>query len=131
MTEIAFSNCHRIAKTTLGLIKISSRFRHVMPVLSRSLHFCTMQLNQELLNKYNVPVPRYTSYATVPFWNEGIEVLRWKQNFKKEFQLKNFREGISLYILLPFCESLCTYCGCHKKITTNHSVEKRIHRRFA
>jgi coproporphyrinogen III oxidase-like Fe-S oxidoreductase len=32
--------------------------------------------------------------------------------------------GISLYLHLPFCETLCTYCGCNKKITTNHSVEE-------
>jgi oxygen-independent coproporphyrinogen-3 oxidase len=36
---------------------------------------------------------------------------------------QNHTNGISLYIHLPFCESLCTYCGCNKKITTNHSVE--------
>jgi oxygen-independent coproporphyrinogen-3 oxidase len=31
---------------------------------------------------------------------------------------------MSIYIHLPFCESLCTYCGCNKKITTNHKVEE-------
>lgn len=76
-----------------------------------------------LVKKYNVPVPRYTSYPTVPFWQEELDLDLWKQKFKAQFYNHNSREGISIYIHLPFCESLCTYCGCNKKITTNHSVE--------
>lgn len=83
-----------------------------------------MKIDLTLLNKYNVPAPRYTSYPTVPYWDEGIDVEHWKQIFKEQFSKYNHREGISLYIHLPFCESLCTYCGCNKKITTNHSVEQ-------
>jgi oxygen-independent coproporphyrinogen III oxidase len=83
-----------------------------------------MKINLTLLNKYNVPVPRYTSYPTVPYWDDEVDVDRWKQLFKEQFQFHNHREGISIYIHLPFCESLCTYCGCNKKITTNHSVEQ-------
>jgi oxygen-independent coproporphyrinogen-3 oxidase len=77
----------------------------------------------DLLNKYNVPVPRYTSYPTVPFWNENINISQWKKAFRDKFQISNGSTGLSLYIHLPFCESLCTYCGCNKKITTNHQVE--------
>ncbi len=76
-----------------------------------------------LSTKYNLPVPRYTSYPTVPFWKEGIAVKRWEQAFSDQFQIFNSRDGISLYLHLPFCESLCTYCGCNKKITTSHAVE--------
>lgn len=82
-----------------------------------------MFINQNLVSKYNVPVPRYTSYPTVPYWNDVIDVERWKSVFEQQFHLSNAKEGISLYMHLPFCESLCTYCGCNKKITTNHSVE--------
>ena len=39
------------------------------------------------------------------------------------FKESNKSEGISLYIHLPFCESLCTFCGCNKRITKNHGVE--------
>jgi oxygen-independent coproporphyrinogen III oxidase len=80
-------------------------------------------VNPLLIRKYNQPVPRYTSYPTVPNWNEGLDVEQWKQNFKVKFEEQNAVNGISLYIHLPFCESLCTYCGCNKKITTNHKVE--------
>jgi oxygen-independent coproporphyrinogen III oxidase len=81
------------------------------------------QKSSDLLKKYDVPVPRYTSYPTVPFWNNSVNVQQWKKTFKNQFLLANEKEGFSLYVHLPFCESLCTYCGCNKKITTNHSVE--------
>lgn len=92
-----------------------------------AVEFCEMQTKttfDELVVKYNLPVPRYTSYPTVPFWKDEIDVKRWKQLLKAQFGVHNKKEGISLYIHLPFCESLCTYCGCNKKITTNHSVEE-------
>ena len=79
----------------------------------------------DLIRKYNVPGPRYTSYPTVPFWNkEGIKKSDWKNTFQKAFDESNETEGISLYIHLPFCENLCTFCGCHKRITKRHDVEE-------
>jgi oxygen-independent coproporphyrinogen-3 oxidase len=81
-------------------------------------------VNPLLVRKYNQPLPRYTSYPTVPVWNEKLDVEEWKNIFTKKFAEQNHVNGISLYIHLPFCESLCTYCGCNKKITTNHSVEE-------
>jgi oxygen-independent coproporphyrinogen-3 oxidase len=77
-----------------------------------------------LVRKYNQPVPRYTSYPTVPYWQEGLDADAWKEAFSKRFHEENHTHGLSLYVHLPFCESLCTYCGCNKKITTNHSVEE-------
>lgn len=77
-----------------------------------------------LISKYNIPVPRYTSYPTVPFWERTPEEAEWLNEVKKTFQLTNSHEGISLYIHLPFCESLCTYCACNTRITVNHQVEK-------
>lgn len=80
-------------------------------------------IQAELLQKYNVAVPRYTSYPTVPYWKDNFETQQWIQVFEESFDKVNSRDGISIYIHLPFCESLCTYCGCNKKITTNHNVE--------
>lgn len=78
-----------------------------------------------LIQKYNIPGPRYTSYPTVPFWDkEGIKLKDWENSVIKSFQESNDKEGISLYIHLPFCESLCTFCACHKKITKQHGVEE-------
>jgi oxygen-independent coproporphyrinogen-3 oxidase len=79
-------------------------------------------VNSLLVRKYNQPLPRYTSYPTVPYWKDSLDVEQWKDVFKTKFEEQN-ANGISLYIHLPFCESLCTYCGCNKKITTNHKVE--------
>jgi oxygen-independent coproporphyrinogen-3 oxidase len=77
-----------------------------------------------LVQKYNVPGPRYTSYPTVPFWDESsFSAAKWKQTLLQSFSESNTKEGISLYIHLPFCESLCTFCGCHKRITKRHEVE--------
>ncbi len=77
-----------------------------------------------LIQKYNVPGPRYTSYPTVPYWDEkGFSTDIWKQHLIKSFTESNAQEGISVYIHLPFCESLCTFCGCNKRITRQHHVE--------
>ena len=77
-----------------------------------------------LLYQYNQPIPRYTSYPTVPFWKDAPDPGRWSDNFMLRFAETGDKQGLSLYIHLPFCESLCTYCGCNKKITTNHKVEE-------
>jgi len=81
-------------------------------------------MNTNLIRKYNVPCPRYTSYPTVPYWEEDkFDYQNWVKTLQKSFEHSNTSEGISLYIHLPFCESLCTFCGCNKRITKQHSVE--------
>ncbi|HSI77757.1 MAG TPA: oxygen-independent coproporphyrinogen III oxidase [Lunatimonas sp.] len=77
----------------------------------------------DLIKKYNVPAPRYTSYPTVPFWKNDVTQPTWEKAVKKAYKHFGDQEGISLYIHLPYCESLCTYCGCNKRITTNHTLE--------
>ena len=77
-----------------------------------------------LIQKYNIPGPRYTSYPTVPFWDiHSFSGKKWEATVKQSFSESNSKEGISLYIHLPFCESMCTFCGCHKRITKRHDVE--------
>ncbi|WP_299100625.1 oxygen-independent coproporphyrinogen III oxidase [uncultured Winogradskyella sp.] len=81
-------------------------------------------MSQVLINKYNVAGPRYTSYPTVPYWElNSFSLSQWKTTLKRAFVESNTSEGLSLYIHLPFCESLCTFCGCHKRITKQHNVE--------
>lgn len=78
----------------------------------------------ELLRKYDVPTPRYTSYPTVPEWDtSNFTGEAWERCVKKTFIKSNDSKGISLYIHLPFCESLCTYCACNTRITRNHLKE--------
>ncbi|MCH8546794.1 MAG: oxygen-independent coproporphyrinogen III oxidase [Cryomorphaceae bacterium] len=72
--------------------------------------------------KYNLPVPRYTSYPTVPDWKTELFDA---DEARKRFAMESRKQGgFALYIHLPFCESLCTYCGCNKRITKNHLVER-------
>ena len=81
-------------------------------------------MSVSLISKYNVAGPRYTSYPTVPYWNnDDFSLLAWKETLIRSFRESNATEGISIYIHLPFCESLCTFCGCNKRITKNHEVE--------
>jgi oxygen-independent coproporphyrinogen-3 oxidase len=81
-------------------------------------------MNKSLIRKYNVPGPRYTSYPTVPYWDETPPTEeQWKGKVKATYQ-NSRKEGLSIYIHLPYCESLCTYCGCNTRITVNHAVEE-------
>ncbi|WP_340202289.1 oxygen-independent coproporphyrinogen III oxidase [Ascidiimonas sp. W6] len=80
--------------------------------------------SKDLLEKYNVPGPRYTSYPTVPYWDiNTFSLQQWQRSLQKSFVQSNKEEGISLYIHLPFCEQMCTFCGCNKRITKRHEVE--------
>ncbi|HEY8510744.1 MAG TPA: oxygen-independent coproporphyrinogen III oxidase [Cyclobacteriaceae bacterium] len=81
---------------------------------------------ERLIRKYDVPAPRYTSYPTVPHWNvKDFNLESWRDAVKRSFDESNEEKGMSLYIHLPFCESLCTYCACNTRITRNHAVEER------
>lgn len=73
------------------------------------------------ISRYNLAVPRYTSYPPVPHWKvDGFDVNEAHSRFVDEVRK---RGELSLYLHLPFCEALCTYCGCNKRITKNHKVE--------
>jgi oxygen-independent coproporphyrinogen-3 oxidase len=80
---------------------------------------------EQLLQKYLTVAPRYTSYPTVPAWKtDEFSIEKYKERLKNSFMIGHANnEPISIYIHLPFCESLCTYCGCNTRITKNHAVE--------
>lgn len=75
----------------------------------------------ELLSKYDVPTPRYTSYPTVPYWDGPLSPADWAQELKKSCSADDAK--LALYLHLPFCERLCFFCGCNTVITKNHSLE--------
>ncbi|HTF82138.1 MAG TPA: oxygen-independent coproporphyrinogen III oxidase, partial [Cytophagales bacterium] len=77
------------------------------------------------IDRYNTPAPRYTSYPTVPYWQDHTPTpSQWAKLVLDKFKVCNTSEGISIYVHLPYCESLCTYCGCNTRITINHAVER-------
>jgi len=76
-----------------------------------------------LLKKYNVPAPRYTSYPTVPYWEAAPTEDQWITLLNESIdEGGKSGTGAAIYIHIPFCETLCTYCGCNTRITKNHGV---------
>jgi oxygen-independent coproporphyrinogen-3 oxidase len=83
-----------------------------------------------LIRKYNVPGPRYTSYPTVPYWERSPSQAEWLGALRAELEGKRSGTGISgttaasaaVYVHVPFCRSLCTYCGCNVRITRNRAI---------
>ena len=71
-----------------------------------------------LLKKYDKPGPRYTSYPTAPYFHEGIDEQVYVRHIKRDNELKK-DEPISLYFHLPFCDTLCYFCGCNMMVTHN------------
>ncbi|MBX7232587.1 MAG: oxygen-independent coproporphyrinogen III oxidase [Bdellovibrionales bacterium] len=79
-------------------------------------------MNSEILSKYDVPVPRYTSYPTVPYWDQSPSREDWFAALHQEIS-RNPNLTWSLYLHIPFCETLCTFCGCNTVITKDHKRE--------
>jgi oxygen-independent coproporphyrinogen-3 oxidase len=77
----------------------------------------TLRVDLELVKKYNVPGPRYTSYPPATRFTEAIS---W-EDLSPRIEANN-REArdLSLYFHIPFCETLCWFCGCTTVITLNH-----------
>lgn len=72
-----------------------------------------------LLPKYDVAGPRYTSYPTVPCWETSPTEDQWVSHLGAALdRAQRHGFGAALYVHIPFCRSLCTYCGCNTRITT-------------
>ncbi len=72
----------------------------------------------DLFEKYDRPAPRYTSYPTVPYWDDAPSTDEWTASLNRAFE--DPQSPWSLYIHIPFCESLCSYCACNTTITRKH-----------
>jgi oxygen-independent coproporphyrinogen-3 oxidase len=81
------------------------------------------EVSVDLLRRYNVPGPRYTSYPTAPVWREGFSPRDYEEILASS-RGADSPAPLSLYLHIPFCESLCYFCACTVVITGNHSVEE-------
>ena len=82
--------------------------------------------SSELFAKYDVRVPRYTSYPTVPEWHAAPTAAQWTESLQRA--LTDPSATLSVYVHFPFCESLCTFCGCNTVITRDHGRFAGVHR---
>jgi oxygen-independent coproporphyrinogen III oxidase len=78
-----------------------------------------LRVGEEFLAKYNRPGPRYTSYPTAPVWNDSFGPADLEKTFE---EAENAKTPVSLYMHIPFCESLCLFCACNVVIQKNKSV---------
>jgi oxygen-independent coproporphyrinogen-3 oxidase len=89
--------------------------------LDINIQTATLNVTEAILERYNVPGPRYTSYPTAPEWVDSFGA----DDFERAFIESNARKPappLSIYVHLPFCESLCLFCGCNVVINKNHEV---------
>ena len=78
-----------------------------------------LHVGEEFLAKYNRPGPRYTSYPTAPVWNDSFGPADLENVFE---EAESAKTPVSLYMHIPFCESLCLFCACNVVIQKNKSV---------
>lgn len=81
-----------------------------------------MELSVELLQKYSKPGPRYTSYPTAPYFTEQFGEKEWLEEIR---QTQNTGRDLSLYTHIPFCDTLCYYCGCNMLATHDYTKAAR------
>jgi len=77
-----------------------------------------------LIAKYDVAGPRYTSYPTVPYWQLAPTEEQWLDRIGNALAAGS-QYGAALYLHIPFCRSLCTFCGCNNRVTRSHHFVPR------
>jgi oxygen-independent coproporphyrinogen-3 oxidase len=85
---------------------------------THSREMSKLNVNLDLVKKYNVAGPRYTSYPPATKFTDAIS---WQQLSAKIEENNRVPRDLSVYFHIPFCETLCWFCGCTTVITLNHS----------
>jgi len=78
---------------------------------------------EEILPRYAIEGPRYTSYPTAPVWKQSYGVAEFRHELGREDI--DPADGLSVYVHVPFCRSLCHYCACNKVITQKTELAAR------
>ncbi|NCW13579.1 MAG: coproporphyrinogen dehydrogenase, partial [Chitinophagia bacterium] len=76
-------------------------------------------ITESLLQKFDVNGPRYTSYPTADRFVEAFTEKTYKEALEQR-RLRPINQPLSIYVHIPFCESLCFYCACNKIVTKHH-----------
>lgn len=85
-----------------------------------------VKFNTDLIKRYDVAGPRYTSYPTAVQFMEGFDAEAYRR-FTAASNSELIPKPLSLYVHLPFCRSLCYYCGCMKKVTRHeHQADQYL-----
>ena len=82
----------------------------------------TLEFNLDLIRRYDKSGPRYTSYPTAIQFHEGFkqqDYKHWVDWSNKQSREASSPQPLSLYFHLPFCDTVCYYCGCSKVVTKN------------
>ena len=97
---------------------------HASATPSTSPHFIMPGVSAEMLQKYDVSGPRYTSYPTADRFVEAFTEGAYKLALEQR-RVGGLALPLSIYVHIPFCESLCFFCACNKIVTKHHerSVE--------
>ncbi|WP_235015296.1 oxygen-independent coproporphyrinogen III oxidase [Oceanicoccus sp. KOV_DT_Chl] len=89
------------------------------PAAQNSNHSCR---DADLISKYDVSGPRYTSYPTALQFSETYTEATYRQ--QAQVNLKQGIAPVSLYVHVPFCQNICYYCACNKIVTADRSVAR-------
>lgn len=82
-----------------------------------------LDVTREMLEKYDLPGPRYTSYPTAPEWSEDFGAAQYEEALKRA--AAHPVEPISVYVHLPFCWERCLFCGCNVIISKHPEVSEK------
>jgi len=91
------------------------------------MHNQPIFVDLQLLKKYDRPGPRYTSYPTAPYFHPGIGPAEYQHHLLHDEGAADGQD-LSLYVHLPFCDTLCYFCGCTMMVTRSRDkVEQYLH----
>jgi len=98
--------------------------------MAREAYSLDLERIEEILPRYTSEGPRYTSYPTAPVWKESFGVEQFKAELAGDASeaalLAGEGDGLSLYVHVPFCRSLCHFCACNRIITSKAELPERF-----
>ncbi|NLY28971.1 MAG: oxygen-independent coproporphyrinogen III oxidase [Alcaligenaceae bacterium] len=103
--------------------------------LSATRHFPDIELSESLIRRFDASGPRYTSYPTADRFQSAFDPAVYQRYLEQRKQPGAVNPLLSVYVHLPFCQSLCYFCACNKVITQDHNRSAQyldyLHREMA